>query len=36
MREQIEKGKGTQFDPVFAEIMLQMVDEDTEYGMREG
>ena len=36
VREQIEKGKGTQFDPVFADIMLQMVDEDTEYGMREG
>ncbi len=36
VREQIERGKGTQFDPVFADIMLQMVDEDTEYAMREG
>ena len=35
VREQIEKGKGTQFDPRFADIMLQMIDEDTEYRMRE-
>ena len=35
VREQIEKGKGTQFDPRFAEIMLGMIDEDTEYRMRE-
>ena len=35
VREQIEKGKGTQFDPQFAEIMLAMIDEDTEYQMRE-
>ena len=34
-REQIAKGKGSQFDPRFAEIMLQMIDEDTEYKMRE-
>jgi len=35
VREQIEKGKGTQFDPAFADIMLQMIDEDTAYDMRE-
>jgi putative two-component system response regulator len=35
VREQIESGKGTQFDPKFADIMLQMIDEDTEYKMRE-
>ena len=35
VREQIEKGKGTQFDPVFADIMIQMIDEDKDYTMRE-
>ena len=35
VREQIETGMGTQFDPRFAEIMLEMMDEDTEYKMRE-
>lgn len=35
VRGEIEKGKGTQFDPVFADIMLAMIDEDTEYSMRE-
>ena len=35
VREEVQKGKGTQFDPVFAEIMLTMIDEDTEYLMRE-
>ncbi|MCI7130842.1 HD domain-containing phosphohydrolase [Frisingicoccus sp.] len=35
VREEIEKGKGTQFDPKFADIMLAMMDEDTEYKMRE-
>ena len=35
VREEIEKGKGTQFDPQFAEIMLQMIDEDKEYRMRD-
>lgn len=33
--EEIKKGKGTQFDPHFADIMLQMIYEDTEYTMRE-
>ena len=36
VREQIEKGKGSQFDPAFADIMLAMIDEDTSYSMREG
>ena len=35
VRGEIEKGKGTQFDPVFADIMLQMIDEDREYTMHE-
>ena len=35
VREEMEKGKGTQFDPVFADIMLQMIEEDTGYQMRE-
>ena len=35
VRAEIEKGKGTQFDPIFAEIMLQMIDEDTNYNMRD-
>ena len=35
VREEIAKGSGSQFDPKFAEIMLRMIDEDTEYRMRE-
>ncbi|MBR5088343.1 MAG: response regulator [Ruminiclostridium sp.] len=35
VREEIENGRGTQFDPRFADIMLEMIDEDTEYEMRE-
>lgn len=35
VRSEIEKGKGTQFDPACAEIMLLMIDEDNEYCMRE-
>lgn len=27
IRDEIEKGKGTQFDPKFADIMLEMIDE---------
>ena len=34
-RSEIEKGRGTQFDPVFADIMLQMIEEDTEFNMRD-
>lgn len=33
--EEIKKGKGTQFDPVFADIMLTLIEEDIEYNMRE-
>ena len=33
VREQIEKGKGTQFDPALAEIMLQIIDEDGDYNL---
>jgi HD-GYP domain-containing protein (c-di-GMP phosphodiesterase class II) len=35
VRSEIEKGMNTQFDPRFARIMLQMIDEDTDYSMRE-
>lgn len=35
VREEIEKGKGTQFDPKFADIFLQMIDDDKEYRMKE-
>jgi putative two-component system response regulator len=34
VREEIEQGKGVQFDPKIADIMLQMIDEDAEYRMR--
>ena len=35
VREEIVRGKGTQFDPVFADIMIQMIDEDKDYLMHE-
>ena len=35
VRSEIVKGRGTQFDPVFADIMLAMIDEDKDYSMRE-
>ncbi len=35
VRSEIERGKGTQFDPVFADIMLEMIDEDKDYLMSE-
>ena len=31
VRAEIEKGMGTQFDPQFAKVMLQMIDEDKDY-----
>lgn len=34
VRSEIEKGRGTQFAPRFADIMLEMIDEDKEYMMR--
>lgn len=33
VRREIEIGKGTQFDPYFAKIMLEMIDEDINYEM---
>ena len=35
VRAEIEKGKGAQFDPEFADIMLTMIDDDKEYSMKE-
>lgn len=35
VREEIKKGKGTQFHPKCADIMLQMIDEDKQYRMCE-
>ena len=35
VREEIAKGAGTQFDPKFADIMLELIDADTEYKLRE-
>ena len=35
VRDEIAKGKGTQFDPVIAKHMLAMIDEDKEYKLRE-
>ena len=35
VRAEIERCSGTQFDPKFAKIMLEMIDEDIDYDMRE-
>ncbi len=35
VRSEIEKGIGTQFDPEFAKLMLQIIDEDVDYELRE-
>ena len=35
VRSEIEKGKGTQFDSDIADIMLQIIDEDKEYTLRQ-
>ncbi|MBE5908884.1 MAG: response regulator [Lachnospiraceae bacterium] len=35
VRQEIERGKGSQFDPKFADIMLAMIDDDVEYHMRD-
>jgi putative two-component system response regulator len=35
IRKEIQKGRGVQFDPLITDIMLKMIDEDTEYTMRE-
>ncbi|MCR5536968.1 MAG: response regulator [Succinivibrio sp.] len=34
VKEQMEKGIGSQFDPLFAKIMLKMIEMDTGYRMR--
>ena len=33
VRQEIQRGKGRQFDPEIADIMLEMIDEDKEYKM---
>ena len=35
VREQIEQGRGSQFDPRFADVMLKLMEEDPEYRLRE-
>ncbi|MBP3772333.1 MAG: response regulator [Treponema sp.] len=35
VRAEIERCRGTYFDPDIANIMLQMIDEDTDYSMKE-
>ncbi len=35
VREEIERGKGSQFDPAFADIMLSIMAEDTEYRLKQ-
>ena len=34
VRSEIERGKVTQFDPVLADIIIKMIDEDKDYNMR--
>ena len=35
VREELVKGRGTQFDPKYSKIMLHLIDLDTEYRMQE-
>ena len=35
VRAQIEQGLGTQFDPAFGRVMIELIDEDATYQMRE-
>ena len=35
VKEQLKQGIGTQFDAVFAQVMLQMMEEDVDYKLRE-
>ncbi len=35
VREEMVKGIGNQFDPVFAKIMVQLIDQDADYKMQE-
>ncbi len=36
VRDEIVRGRGTQFDPQIADVILSIMDEDTEYRLREG
>ncbi|MBQ3029531.1 MAG: HD-GYP domain-containing protein, partial [Lachnospiraceae bacterium] len=36
VRDEITKGRGTQFDPRIADVFLKIIDEDTEFRLREG
>lgn len=33
--EELIRGAGTQFDPVYAKLMVQLIDEDVDYQMKE-
>ena len=35
VRSELVEGSGTQFDPKFAKIMVDMIDEDINYDMKE-
>ena len=35
VKSEIEKGRGTQFDSKIADIMLEIIEEDTNYELRE-
>ena len=35
IKEELIKGKGTKFDPKFADIMLSIIEEDKEYKLRD-
>lgn len=35
VRAEIAKGRGSQFDPQYADVMLAMIDEDTQYHLHE-
>ena len=34
IKEELRDGSGTQFDPEFAKIMLEIIDEDKDYRLR--
>ena len=36
IREELEKGCGTQFDSEFAKIMIKLIDEDPNYNLKQG
>jgi putative two-component system response regulator len=36
VRQEMLKARGKQLDPYFTDIMLQMIDEDSDYQLREG